>query len=318
MLFRSPASATAGRPKCDDAELSAGLPRLAASNEIQRSALASIIVAQACSQDALGDAIQATLDDNVSLLIALGEAESRLWDRVCSDIEPNQVTSELATTGCSVAHLGWSDDHFASSMTAAALSLDATDAPFQFSPALAAQQVGLALGGQTIARSRSAHKQAYLDAMAPVSTEERQQRAVRTATEGLASLSRRPQRAPLRGGLGSLAGTPDHSVDVPAAAIPGLTGGAPTIMGNLPIALAHSTLQPLLPSLRACTTATGHITLKLVIQQSGSVSQAQISDGDLGPANTCIIDAVQGAQFPMTEDSGIVVIKYPLHFQDES
>jgi hypothetical protein len=201
--------------------------------------------------------------------------------------------------------------------TAAALSDDATAAPFQFSPALAAQQVGRALSAQTLARSRSDHQQAYLDAMAPVSTEERQQRAIRTATAGLAALSRRRQPGPLIGGLGSLAGTPDPSVDTPSADIPGLTGGTPIIMGDLPIAQVHTTLQALLPTLRACTTADGQITLKLVVQQDGTVGQALVSEGDLGPANTCIIETLQTAQFNMPADTGIVVLKYPLHFHAE-
>ncbi|MFT6143808.1 MAG: hypothetical protein ACJAZO_005021 [Myxococcota bacterium] len=316
-IFLLATTAHAGRPKCDDGELAAGLPRLAATNELQRPGLASVIVAQACSDDALGDAIQATLDDDTSLLMAYGTAQSRLWDRVCAGIEPNQVTSELSTTGCSVAHLGWSDPYFASAMTAAALSDDATAAPFQFSPALAAQQVGRALSAQTLARSRSDHQQAYLDAMAPVSTEERQQRAIRTATAGLAALSRRRQPGPLIGGLGSLAGTPDPSVDTPSADIPGLTGGTPIIMGDLPIAQVHTTLQALLPTLRACTTADGQITLKLVVQQDGTVGQALVSEGDLGPANTCIIETLQTAQFNMPADTGIVVLKYPLHFHAE-
>ncbi len=309
-LFLIATSAHAGRPKCDDSELAEGLSRLAATNELQRAALASVIVAKACNEDALADAVQATLHDQTALLIEIGEAEPRLWDRVCPNIEPNQVTSEFATTGCSVAHLGWSNDHFASSMTAAAMSDDATAAPFQFSSALAAQQVGRALSAQTVARSRSAHRQAYLDAMAPVSTVERQQRAIRTATAGLAGLSRRPQQGPLLSGPGGLTGTRDT-----APAIAGLATGSIIVLGSLDAALIHDTFRPIFPALRACTTDTGDVTVRIQINRDGSVGQASIHATTLPDANTCILDIVRPLQFPEAASNNVITT-YPLEFRN--
>lgn len=90
----------------------------------------------------------------------------------------------------------------------------------------------------------------------------------------------------------------------------GVTWGEGLVMGSLDASMVRETYQALAPTIVACG-AHGDVTMKLVIDADGSVSNALVKRGG-GEASPCLVEAFKGLSFPPVPDGGLVIVEAPM------